>query len=123
MKSSNRSRDAKLQPIRSHEPAFREIIALIETARRRAYQAIDTGLIDLYWRVGEYISWRIKSDAWGESTVLALAEFIRQHDASVRGFPSQNLWRMRQFHETWRRSPKLSALLRELSWTSKCQTF
>lgn len=40
--------------VASHEPAFREIIGLIAAARRRAFQAVNTELIDLYWRVGQY---------------------------------------------------------------------
>jgi len=30
---------------------------------------------------------------------------------------ASNLWRMSQFHETYRDQPKLAALLRELSWS------
>jgi len=106
-----------------HEPAFREIIGLIAAARRRAFQAVTTELIDLYWRVGEYISQRIASDGWGKSTVMALAEFIRRNEPGTRGFSAQNLWRMRQFFETWRDSPKLSTLLRELSWSHNLLIF
>ncbi len=35
----------------------------------------------------------------------------------MRGYSAQNLWRMRQFFETYHDRPKISALLRELSWT------
>jgi hypothetical protein len=35
-----------------HEQAFREIIGLIAAARWRAFQAVNTELIQLYWRVG-----------------------------------------------------------------------
>ncbi len=33
---------------------FAEVIQLIEAARKRAYQAINKTLIELYWQVGEY---------------------------------------------------------------------
>ena len=36
----------------------------------------------------------------------------------MRDYSAQNLWRMRQFFETYRDQPKLSALLRELSVVS-----
>lgn len=42
----------KAPAVAGHEPAFREIIGLIAAARRRAFQAVNTELIDLYWRVG-----------------------------------------------------------------------
>ena len=117
MKPTKRKSTSKAVAVR-HEPAFREIIGLIAAARRRAFQAVNTELIDLYWRVGEYIHRRIGSDGWGKSTVLELADFIRRHEPGVRGFSAQNLWRMRQFYETWQGGKKLSALLRELSWTN-----
>ncbi|PIW59562.1 MAG: DUF1016 domain-containing protein, partial [Candidatus Omnitrophica bacterium CG12_big_fil_rev_8_21_14_0_65_50_5] len=34
------------------------------------------------------------------------------------GYSSQNLWRMKQFYEAYRKYPKLSTLLRELGWSS-----
>lgn len=106
-----------------HEPAFREIISLIAVSRRRAFQAVNTELIDLYWRVGEFISRRIGSDGWGKSTVTELADFIRRNETGVRGFSAQNLWRMRQFYEVWVGFPKLSTLLRELSWSHNLLIF
>ncbi|HXP62588.1 MAG TPA: PDDEXK nuclease domain-containing protein, partial [Dongiaceae bacterium] len=100
------------------EQGFREVLALIERARERAYQAANTELIDLYWGVGERISQRIASDGWGKSTIVSLAAYIHRHDSNARGFSAQNLWRMRQFYETWRGEKKLSPLVRELTWTN-----
>jgi hypothetical protein len=97
---------------------FDEILALIDDARARALAAVNTALIDLYWQIGEHICRRVAADGWGQGTVKALAEHIRKHHANARGFSAQNLWRMRQFFETYRVQPKLSALLRELSWTN-----
>jgi predicted nuclease of restriction endonuclease-like (RecB) superfamily len=104
-------------PAAGHEPAFREIIGLIAAARRRAFQAVNIELIDLYWRVGEYIHQRIGLEGWGKATILSLAEYIRLREPGVRGFSSQNLWRMRQFYEVYHQEPKLSPLVRVLSWT------
>jgi predicted nuclease of restriction endonuclease-like (RecB) superfamily len=35
----------------------------------------------------------------------------------LRGFTRRNLFRMRQFHETYRHEPKLAPLVRQLPWT------
>jgi predicted nuclease of restriction endonuclease-like (RecB) superfamily len=78
---------------------------------------VNTALIDLYWQIGEQISRRIAVNGWGQGTVEELAEYIRKRQPNARGFSAQNLWRMRQFHEAYRDQPKLSALLRELTWT------
>lgn len=40
---------------------FEEVLSLIESARRRAYQAINTELVGLYWKLGEYITRKIES--------------------------------------------------------------
>ena len=40
---------------RSNNSGFREIVQMIAAGQSRAYQAVNTELIGLYWRVGEYI--------------------------------------------------------------------
>ena len=100
------------------ESSFAEVVDLIRQSRERAFHAVNTEMIDLYWRVGDYISRRIESDGWGQGTIVALAAFIQRAQPGIRGFSPQNLWRMRQFYDTYRGKPKLSTLLRELPWSS-----
>lgn len=97
--------------------SFQPIIDLIRNARTRSFRAVNTELMSLYWNIGRYISLKIASDGWGKSTVQSLAAFIHRKEPHTTGFSSQNLWRMRQFYEEYRGRKKLSALLRELSWT------
>ena len=99
------------------EDAFGEIVNLIQTARQRSLQAVNTELIDLYWRIGEYLHQKIEADGWAKGTVVQLAAYIAQHEPGRRGFSPQNLWRMRQFFEAYRDDPKLSPLVRVLPWT------
>ena len=96
---------------------FDEVLRLIDAARTRAVAAVNTTLIELYWSIGEYISQRIAAAGWGKGTVAELAEHIRQHQPTARGYSASNLWRMMQFFETYRGLPKLAPLVRELSWT------
>jgi predicted nuclease of restriction endonuclease-like (RecB) superfamily len=97
---------------------FSEVVSLIESARWRVNHAVNVELIDLYWNVGEYVSCKIATDAWGKNTVQALAAYIQQRQPNIRGFSAQNIWRMRQFFEAYCAEPKLSTLLRELPWSS-----
>lgn len=53
----------------------------------------------------------------GEATVEALALHIQRRQPGIHGFSARNLWRMRQFFDTYRDKPKLATLMRELSWT------
>lgn len=100
------------------DAAFDEVVSLIHAARQRAVQAVNTELIDLYWRIGEHLHHKIEADGWAKGTVVQLAAYIAQREPGMRGFSPQNLWRMRQFFEAYRHEPKLSTLLRELPWSS-----
>ena len=105
------------------ENQFTEVISLIQKARYNAYKAVNTELINLYWEIGKYITERTKSEGWGKSTVTQLANFIQTQQPESKGFSDKNLWRMKQFYETYSDFPKLSALLRELSWTNNAMIF
>jgi predicted nuclease of restriction endonuclease-like (RecB) superfamily len=108
------------EPVAASDPqetAFAEVLAIIQAARGRALAAVNTELIDLYWRLGEYISQKLESAAWGEGVVDSLAAYIARHSPGLRGFTRRNLFRMRQFYETYRRDAKVSALLTQLPWT------
>lgn len=96
---------------------FDDVLRLIDAARGRAVAAVNKELIDLYWNIGEHISRKIAAEGWGQGTVEALAKYIRRRQPNARGFSVQNLWRMRQFYETYHDQPILAPLVRELSWT------
>ena len=100
------------------ETAFAEVVNLIQTSRQRALQAVNTDLIELYWRIGEHLHHKIEADGWAKSTVTQLAAYIATREPGLRGFSPQNLWRMRQFFEAYREYPKLSPALRVLPWSS-----
>ena len=100
------------------EERFAEVVRMIQVAREQTLAAVNTALIDLYWQVGKTISARIASDGWGKGTVTALASYIQSRQPGLRGFSPQNLWRMRQFFDTYRDQAELSTLLRELPWSS-----
>jgi predicted nuclease of restriction endonuclease-like (RecB) superfamily len=97
--------------------SFTEIVQLIAAAKQRAIQAVNTSLIDLYWQVGEIISRKIASAEWGDGVVNQLADHIAQAQPGLRGFTRPNLFRMRQFYETYKDEAKVSPLVRLLPWT------
>ena len=117
MKSVKKKKSRALTRSGRHAAAFQEVVDLIVRARRKALHTVNVALVDLYWRVGQTISRRIEADGWGKGTVAALARYVQARQPGIRGFSSQNFWRMRQFFETYRDQPKLSPLVRELSWT------
>ncbi len=97
--------------------SFGEITKLIEAAQQKAFQAVNTVLIDLYWHVGKIISHKVKSAEWGDGVVAQLAVHIAQTQPGLRGFTRPNLFRMRQFYEAYCDDKKVSPLVRQLPWT------
>lgn len=110
------------------EKQFTEVIQFIKQARFNAIKSVNTELIDLYWKIGEYISKKIETAEWGQSVVDQLAEYLNRNEPDLKGFSNKNIWRMKQFYESYKDSPKLSTLLREISWShnlsifSRCKT-
>jgi hypothetical protein len=98
-------------------PGFQEVLALIQRARERAYQAVNTGLIDLYWQVGEYISRKLQVAEWGEKVVGQLARYIQRRKPNLRGFSRPNLFGMKSFYEAYSADAIVSPLVRQLLWT------
>ena len=107
---------------------FTDIIHLIKQSRTKAIKAVNAELINLYWNIGEYISKKIEQSEWGDSVVTELANFIQTQEPEIKGFSDKNIWRMKQFYEIYKDFPKLSTLLREISWShnlaifSRCKT-
>ena len=102
---------------------FKEIIKLIEQSRSKAIRAVNTELINLYWLIGENISNKMNSAEWGDSVVTELANYIKKIEPNLKGFSDKNIWRMKQFYETYKGDLKLSTVVREISWTHKSLIF
>ena len=96
---------------------FDEIIEWIDQARFRAMRAVNVEMIGLYWDIGAYVSQRVQTVGWGKRVVAEFAAFLQAHYPTSKGFSAQNIWRMKQFYETYRNNEKLSPLVREVAWT------
>ncbi len=107
---------------------FFDIIQLIKHSRTNAIKTVNAELINLYWNIGEFISKKLDLAEWGDSVVSELAKYIQQNEPDIKGCSDKNLWRMKQFYETYKDFSKLSTLLREISWShnlaifSRCKT-
>ena len=107
---------------------FTDIIQLIKQSQTNAIKAVNSELINLYWNMGEHISKKLEKSEWGDSVVSELAKYIQQNEPTIKGFSDKNIWRMKQFYETYKDFPKLSTVLREISWShnlaifSRCKT-
>lgn len=85
---------------RSAWPLYREIRAVLESARFSAYRAVNTSMIQAYWQVGrlivEHEQGGAKRAAYGEAVLEALSKRLMAEFG--RGFDVTNLRKMRQFY-------------------------
>ncbi len=115
--------------VNNREQQFAEVISMIRNTRDEVVRLANASLIDLYWRVGKYISDKIAVSEWGDGVVKQLSDYIERNSPETKGFSDKNLWRMKQFYETYKGvDEKLSTLLRQISWSnnlaimSRCKT-
>lgn len=98
---------------------FAEVVSMIQQTKANVISIANTALIDLYWKVGKYISDKLIVSEWGDGVVKQLAEYIEKTSPDVKGFSDKNLWRMKQFYETYcDADEKLSPVVRQISWTN-----
>ena len=96
---------------------FIEVLKTIKKAKKEAFQQVNKSLVLLYWNIGEFISEQVKNEKWGKSTVTTLAFYIKEKEPNMAGFTASNMWRMKQFYESYSYNEKLATLWRELSWS------
>jgi len=121
MKSYTKNKNAEIKIIENdsgYEVHFSEIQQFIRQAKERTYHAVNHELITLYWKIGEYVSKKVETQEWGTGVVKKLADFLQKNEPDTKGFSAQNIWRMKQFFETYRNNEKLSLLVREINWTN-----
>jgi predicted nuclease of restriction endonuclease-like (RecB) superfamily len=114
---SKRPAAATVMAATSESQAFAEVLDMIRAARGRALTAVNTAMVDLYWRIGEYISRKLDAATWGEGVVQKLARYIQRCQPNLKGFTRRNLFRMRQFFDAYRDQEKVSPLVTQLPWT------
>jgi predicted nuclease of restriction endonuclease-like (RecB) superfamily len=105
----------------NNENPFDEVLTIIDNARENAFRAVNRELINMYRDIGEFVSRRVIESGWGKSVVKDFSDYIQSRYVGIKGFSPQNIWRMKQFFETYRDKEKLSTLLRELSWSHNVQ--
>ena len=85
----------------AHQQDFGEVLHQIQQTRQQVFAQANTALMALYWQIGCTISQKVAQASWGKGVVTQLAQYIAQTDPSIKGFSDKNLWRMKQFYETY----------------------
>ncbi len=120
-KSTSRSLakgEAGSQPVAVSARLVGDIRSLIERAREQTARAVNSAMVELYWRIGK----RIREDVlheqraeYGMEILSTLSKQLRQEYGS--GFSVPNLPRMMQLAERFPNEEILAALSQQLSWS------
>ena len=94
------------------------LIKIIENSRNNALRRVNEELIQMYWKVGEYLSKEPKNTAFGDDYINSIAKEIQSAFPGIKGFTRRGLYRMKQFYEMYCEDEFVSALLTQISWTN-----
>lgn len=94
------------------------LIKIIENSRNNALRRVNEELIQMYWKVGEYLSKESKNTAFGDDYINSIAKEIQIAFPGIKGFTRRGLYRMKQFYEMYCEDEFVSALLTQISWTN-----
>lgn len=100
-----------------------EIKERIRKAQHKALREVNRELVGLYWDIGKAIVERQQTASWGEAVVERLARDLQNEFQGIRGFSTQNLWRMKLLYESYNGNEKLAPLVREIGWTHNIAIF
>lgn len=94
------------------------LIKIIENSRNNALRRVNEELIQMYWKVGEYLSKESKNTVFGDDYINSIAKEIQSAFPGIKGFTRRGLYRMKQFYEMYCEDEFVSALLTQISWTN-----
>ncbi|WP_375562390.1 YhcG family protein [Bernardetia sp. OM2101] len=97
---------------------FEEVIHLISDAKNQTNSIINRALVELYWKVGKYVSLKTENVENANATIKELAQYIMYREPHLKGFNGRGLWRMKQFYEEYSQNSTLSPLVTTISWTN-----
>jgi predicted nuclease of restriction endonuclease-like (RecB) superfamily len=106
-----------------HQPLFIEVATLIQKAQHTALRSVNKTMIDLYWQIGQYIHVQVNEKTWGKAVVTELAQYISKNLPNTKGFSDKNLWRMKQFYDTYHNQPSAYELCCQTTWTNNLLIF
>jgi predicted nuclease of restriction endonuclease-like (RecB) superfamily len=92
-----------------------EIKSEVRSAQVRAARAVNTELIDLYWRIGKLISDRQETRGWGAAVIARLAADLRGEFPTMHRWSRSNLHYMRAMARAWP-DPIVQHAVGQLAW-------
>lgn len=110
----------RIDNLRKNETSlYSNVLQILQTARQKAYSAINTAMVEAYWQMGKRIveeeQQGAKRAAYGEGIIKELSKELKNEFG--KGFSVANLENFRKFYLTFADNQNSYALRRELTWT------
>lgn len=94
------------------------LIDIINTSRQNALRKVNEELINMYWKVGEYLSDKSDEASFGDAYIDNVAAEIQEAFPGIKGFNRRGLYRMKKFYETYSNDEFVTTLLSQISWSN-----
>lgn len=65
---------------------FSEVMSMIHHTHQEMFHVANKAMVDLYWRIGQYISLRVAESSWGKGIVEELTNYISINEPKEKGF-------------------------------------
>jgi predicted nuclease of restriction endonuclease-like (RecB) superfamily len=101
-----------------NESSFYELVLMIESARNRAWQAVNAELVTLYWNVGKWLSEKLSEATWGSKVVENASEYLSMKRPDLGSFTKRTLYRMVEFYKTYKDDEFVTPLVTQITWTN-----
>lgn len=104
------------------------LIKIIDESRQNALKKVNEELINMYWKVGEFLSRESEQATFGDAYIDRIASEIQDAFPELKGFNRRGLYRMKKFYETYKDNEVVTPLVTQISWTnhllimSSCKT-
>lgn len=94
------------------------LIQIIDESRQNALKKVNEELINMYWKVGEFLSREAEQATFGDAYIDGIASEIQEAFPGIKGFNRRGLYRMKQFYETYKDNEIVTPLVTQISWTN-----
>lgn len=94
------------------------LIQIIGQSRKNALRKVNEELINMYWKVGEYLSKESFKRSFGDAYIDSVSKEIQEAFPGIKGFTRRGLYRMKKFYETYKDDKFVTTLLSQISWSN-----
>lgn len=94
------------------------LINIIDESRQNALKKVNEELINMYWKVGEYLHLESTKASFGDAYINLISDEIQKTFPGIKGFNRRGLYRMKQFYETYVGNEIVMPLVTQISWSN-----